>query len=271
VLVAALLAGCESGGKPAASPSATQTTATATATATPAPTAAARTASVSFVVAGGDPSAAARVLHGRLLAFGLNPGDPAVAGTSVTFQVTRRPTSEEAAVLSRRGHLTFRGVVEAHAANAAAGGDAGDCADAAYRTRLATANGGPDADARRVVACAATGDAKYLLGPVEMTGRDVRSAEAAAETFGQDPMSRWVVTVTMTSASRWAALTEKYVGQQLAIVLDGVVQSAPTVEQRIPDGSASVSGSFTEASARALAAVLRGGALPANAVVTVSS
>ncbi len=48
---------------------------------------------------------------------------------------------------------------------------------------------------------------------------------------------------------------------QLAIVLDGVVQSSPVIEERIA-GSAQISGSFTQKSAADLANVLKYGALP---------
>jgi preprotein translocase subunit SecD len=53
------------------------------------------------------------------------------------------------------------------------------------------------------------------------------------------------------------------VGRYLAIVLDGVVHSAPVIKSRIPGGSGIIEGSFTMEEARNLAIVLRAGALPA--------
>src|SRR4030095_8835983 len=53
------------------------------------------------------------------------------------------------------------------------------------------------------------------------------------------------------------------VGRQLAIVLDGVISSAPNIRERIPSGDAQITGNFTAESARDLAIVLRAGALPA--------
>lgn len=50
--------------------------------------------------------------------------------------------------------------------------------------------------------------------------------------------------------------------QALAIVLDGTVQSAPTVEEEISGGSAEITGTFTLDEAKALALVLESGALP---------
>ncbi|MEK7767195.1 MAG: protein translocase subunit SecD, partial [bacterium] len=57
-------------------------------------------------------------------------------------------------------------------------------------------------------------------------------------------------------------LTERNVGKNLAIVLDGVVQSAPVIRTRIPDGHAIIEGSFTPDDAKNLSIVLRAGSLP---------
>ena len=59
------------------------------------------------------------------------------------------------------------------------------------------------------------------------------------------------------------AITAENVGRNMAIVLDGVVQSAPTIRERISGGTASITGGFTQQEARQLSIVLRSGALPA--------
>ncbi|HOZ62695.1 MAG TPA: protein translocase subunit SecD, partial [Smithellaceae bacterium] len=51
--------------------------------------------------------------------------------------------------------------------------------------------------------------------------------------------------------------------KRLAIVLDGVVHSAPVIQERISGGQAQITGNFTMEEARDLAIVLRAGALPA--------
>ncbi len=58
-------------------------------------------------------------------------------------------------------------------------------------------------------------------------------------------------------------ITGDHVNERLAIVLDGVVYSAPVIQERISGGRASITGSFTMEEARDLAIVLRAGALPA--------
>ncbi|HPQ45310.1 MAG TPA: protein translocase subunit SecD [Syntrophales bacterium] len=58
-------------------------------------------------------------------------------------------------------------------------------------------------------------------------------------------------------------ITAQNVKKRLAIVLDGVVHSAPVIQERISGGNAQITGSFTMDEARDLAIVLRAGALPA--------
>lgn len=58
-------------------------------------------------------------------------------------------------------------------------------------------------------------------------------------------------------------VTEANVNKQLAIVLDGTVQSAPVIRSAIPDGHAVIEGNFSPEEAKFLATILRAGALPA--------
>ncbi len=97
----------------------------------------------------------------------------------------------------------------------------------------------------------------YVLGPAELTGEAV--AEAAA-TFNNE----WVVNVDLTDEGSvgFDALAARYFGQQVAIVLDGVVESAPAIRATEFGGTAVISGTFGEEEARDLAVALRFGALP---------
>jgi SecD/SecF fusion protein len=71
-------------------------------------------------------------------------------------------------------------------------------------------------------------------------------------------------------AKKWANLTRENVGEALAIVLDGLVYSAPTVSEEIKGGSSSISGNFTQADADDLANILKSGKMPARARVESS-
>ncbi|MDT7904277.1 MAG: protein translocase subunit SecD [Candidatus Caldipriscus sp.] len=65
-----------------------------------------------------------------------------------------------------------------------------------------------------------------------------------------------------TGAAIFARITGENVGKRLAIVLDGVVQSAPRIQERIPTGNAQITGIRSLREAQDLAAILRAGALP---------
>lgn len=101
----------------------------------------------------------------------------------------------------------------------------------------------------------------YVLGPAELTGEAV--AEAAA-TFNNE----WVVNVDLTDegAVGFDEIAARYFGQQVAIVLDGVVESAPVIRATEFGGTAVISGTFDEEGARDLAVALRFGALPVEFV-----
>jgi preprotein translocase subunit SecD len=98
----------------------------------------------------------------------------------------------------------------------------------------------------------------------ELTGGSVASAEARVGLETTNP-GAWGVSMSMTPKGRadFSRVTGNNVGRQLAIVLDGVVSSAPNIRERIPSGSASITGGFDVESAKDLAIVLRAGALPA--------
>ncbi len=122
-------------------------------------------------------------------------------------------------------------------------------------------------------------DTKYKLGPIEITGASLSRSNAIYVPPGSTTSTAtpgWQVQFTLNSAGskKFAAVTTRLVGKQLAIVLDNVVVSAPTVQSAITNGTGVISGSFTQAQAKNLAVVLNSGALPVQlarqTVVTVS-
>ncbi len=107
----------------------------------------------------------------------------------------------------------------------------------------------------------------YILKKeAELTGEVIRDARHE-QASGQDlqHLGFWQVNFELKreAARKFATITGKNVNKRLAIVLDGIVQSAPAILQRIPGGKASITGQFTAEQARDLAIVLRAGALPA--------
>ncbi len=74
-----------------------------------------------------------------------------------------------------------------------------------------------------------------------------------------------VVSMTMTpdGAREWASITKKNLKRPVAIVLDDVVYSAPTIQSEINGGQSQISGNFTTQQTQDLANVLKSGKMPA--------
>src|SRR5437667_1633544 len=68
----------------------------------------------------------------------------------------------------------------------------------------------------------------------------------------------WTVQLKFDSegAKKFGQITEQYKGHRFAIVLDGIIQSAPVIQDAIYGGDAQITGRFTEEEARGLASVL---------------
>jgi preprotein translocase subunit SecD len=98
----------------------------------------------------------------------------------------------------------------------------------------------------------------------ELTGGSVSSA-APRVGLDQTNPGAWGVSLQLNpqAGSRFAQLTQANVGRLLAIVLDGEVFSAPRINERIPRGTASITGSFSADDAKDLSVVLEAGSLPA--------
>jgi SecD/SecF fusion protein len=72
------------------------------------------------------------------------------------------------------------------------------------------------------------------------------------------------------SAVIWKDLTKRNIGRPIAVVLDNVVHTAPTVNTEIPTGQSLISGNYTEQEASDLVDVLKSGKLPAKAKIIQS-
>jgi preprotein translocase subunit SecD len=93
-----------------------------------------------------------------------------------------------------------------------------------------------------------------------ITGQDLRNARPTIDENNQPAVS---FTLNNEGGRRFGTLTSENIGRQLAIVLDGRVQSAPRIEGRITtDGQ--ITGSFTQEEVNDLAVILRSGALTAS-------
>ncbi|MBV8561255.1 MAG: protein translocase subunit SecD, partial [Acidimicrobiia bacterium] len=101
--------------------------------------------------------------------------------------------------------------------------------------------------------------ARYELGPAQLTGKALASADATISQAGQ-----WQVDFTTTGqgSGQWDKVAQNNYQKQVAIDLDGVVQSAPVIQAQSFGGRGQITGNFTQSEAKDLALVLKYGSLP---------
>jgi preprotein translocase subunit SecD len=106
------------------------------------------------------------------------------------------------------------------------------------------------------------GSVPYLLKNKSLlTGASLETAKVQiSDRYGEPNVS---IKFNSQGAADFDRITGDNVRKRLAIVLDGVVHSAPVIQERISGGQAQITGNFTMEEARDLAIVLRAGALPA--------
>jgi len=111
-----------------------------------------------------------------------------------------------------------------------------------------------------VVSCDRGGTAKYILAPAQVLGNMVSKATAAID---QQGAAGWYVSLDFNGegASKFGALTSSVTGlaapqNQVAIVLDGLVVSAPRINEAINGGSAQITGSFSQEEAVAITTIV---------------
>lgn len=99
-------------------------------------------------------------------------------------------------------------------------------------------------------------------GRAPLEGDVVVDAKDEFDNFGNPCVS---MSMNNKGARLWAQLTKQNVGKAIAIVLDGVVYSAPRVNGEISGGNSQISGNFTIEDTKDLANTLKSGRMPAPA------
>ena len=113
----------------------------------------------------------------------------------------------------------------------------------------------------------------YGLYALKVTSSDGRArlegdvVTDAKDDFNQHGRPQVSMTMNSEGAREWAALTKANVGKAIAIVLDGVVYSAPRVDREISGGQSIISGNFTIEDTKDLANTLKSGRMPAPAKI----
>jgi preprotein translocase subunit SecD len=93
-----------------------------------------------------------------------------------------------------------------------------------------------------------------------VTGRDLRNARPTLDENNQPAVS---FTLNNEGGRKFGKITRENIGRSLAIILDGRVQSAPTIQDQI-NNEGRITGSFTTEEVQNLSLVLKSGALPAS-------
>jgi preprotein translocase subunit SecD len=152
-------------------------------------------------------------------------------------------------LIGRTALLEFKLVDEEHSLEDALKGNVPEGSVVANESRMDRASG------RR-------SDSPILLkNRTLMTGEALESAKVQiGDRFGEPHVS---LKFNAQGAKDFDRITAENVKKRLAIVLDGVIHSAPVIQERISGGQAQITGSFTMEEATDLAIVLRAGALPA--------
>jgi preprotein translocase subunit SecD len=225
---------------------------------------------------------AVAIIRNRVNSLGVAESEVAAQGSGANRQIvisvpgdTGRRIVE---LVGNTAELRFRQVLAESTSGAAAGGGAAtpvagvspeinaayaaiDCTTAAARQNL-----GGDTPEQTIVTCARNSATKYILGPAEVIGRQVAKASSGLDTQAGNV---WTVLLTFNNegTKAFGALTQRVTSlaapqNQVAIVLDGVVVSAPRINEAIPSGNAQITGSFTQQESTDLANVLKYGALP---------
>ncbi len=154
-----------------------------------------------------------------------------------------------------------------------------NCTKANWRELIGYSTAIYDNPARQIVACAnpSTGFApgtKFVLDQAKVVGRDVTGAQAGTASSQTSLSDKWQVNLSLNKqgtnafGNLTADMFSKYGAQagtnpldDLAVVLDGQIVSAPSINSAIPGGSAQIT-YFTQPEAQNLANELNYGALP---------
>jgi len=112
----------------------------------------------------------------------------------------------------------------------------------------------------------------YQLYAIKITNRDGRAplggdviTDARADFSQTSAYANVSMSMNAEGSKTWARMTKDNIGKSIAIVLDGYVYSAPTVNVEISGGSSQITGNFTVEEAKDLANTLKSGKMPAPA------
>ncbi len=191
---------------------------------------------------------ALKVMRNRINEFGVSEPDiRKMKGNRIQVQLPGLENTERAVELVKQtAHLEFKLVNEEVDPKKAAQGQTPPGTEVFYFSGQ-----GPDSKNPKPIVL----DKQPL-----MTGQHIADASVAFNRYNQPYVS---VTFDDQGARIFERVTGNHVNERMAIVLDNKVYSAPTIQEKIRGGKASITGKFSDKEAHDLAIVLRAGSLPA--------
>lgn len=97
------------------------------------------------------------------------------------------------------------------------------------------------------------------LGDAVLTGKSLVKSDVTYDNMGKPQIA---FELNASGAQKFAEVTRENVGRQLAIVLDGEVQTSPKINSEIPGGRGVITGNYTTDDAKKMSTLLNAGALP---------
>ena len=222
------------------------------------------------------------IIRQRVDSLGVAESEVSAQGTGTNRQIVIAVPGETGRriveLVGNTAELRFRQVLAESASGASTGAGAAtpvagvsaelnakfatlDCSTNDARQSL-----GADTPEETIVTCARSSATKYILGPAEVVGRQISKASAGLDSQAGNA---WTVLLTFNGegTTKFGNLTARVTSlpapqNQVAIVLDGLVVSAPRITEAIPSGNAQITGAFSQQEANDLANVLKYGSLP---------
>lgn len=108
---------------------------------------------------------------------------------------------------------------------------------------------------------AVKGDKPGTYSKIELRGDEF--VENGAKVYSNQ-LNQPEISIKVKNSAKFAEITKRLVGKELAIYLDNELLSAPTVQQQLTDGTASITGNYTREEANRIANTINLGALPLN-------
>jgi len=196
-----------------------------------------------------DLKTAIEIIRNRVDALGVAEPDITQQGNNIVIELPGVKNQEHALQLvGRTAQLLFRPVLQTVPYNNPPG-----------QPPIPTTPPENDEPSATVVLPDKNKTVRYELGPAQLTGKALASADAVIDQTGQ-----WKVDFTTTGkgSGEWDKVAQQNYQKQVAIDLDGSVQSAPQINAQQFNGRGEITGNFTQSQAKDLALVLKYGSLP---------